>query len=184
MLDIIDKMTAGARNRIGLIIGRCILRAVNDAGGVQLVQAQLLADELQDDMERIQQYGYTSVPLPGAEGVAVFAGGNRDHGLVIAVEDRRYRLKGLKGGEVALYDDLGHKVHLTRDGIVIDGAGQQVTITNTPKTRIESDLDVTGEIKDLCDSGGKTMSGMRNVYNGHDHPGDSGGTTGTPNAEM
>ncbi|WP_431477838.1 phage baseplate assembly protein domain-containing protein [Massilia eburnea] len=58
--------------------------------------------------------GFTSVPKPGAEGVVVFVGGNRDHGLVIAVEDRRFRLKGLASGEVAIYDDQGQKVHLTR----------------------------------------------------------------------
>lgn len=114
MLDAIERMTAGARQRVSLMVGRCILRAINDTKGVQLVQAQLMADELHGDMERIQQYGFTGVPLPGAEGVAVFVGGNRDHGLIIAVEDRRYRLKGLAGGEVAMYTDEGDYIKLAR----------------------------------------------------------------------
>ena len=32
----------------------------------------------------------------------VFTGGNRSHGALVVVGDRRYRLKGLKEGEVAL----------------------------------------------------------------------------------
>lgn len=29
--------------------------------------------------------------------------------------------------------------------------------------------EVTGQVKDLCDSGGTTMSAMRLAYNGHRH---------------
>ncbi len=130
MFKAIEDMTAGIRQRAALMVGRCILRAISDTSAVQLVQCQLLADEIQDDVERIQQYGFTSVPLPGAEGVVVFVGGNRDHGLLIAVEDRRYRLQGLEGGEVALYDDQDQKIHLTRTGITV----------HTPMTfRVEAD---------------------------------------------
>jgi len=119
MIALIQKMTEDLRSKVRLMVGRAILLAIGDAGAIQTAQAALLADETHDDMERVQEYGFTSVPLPGAEAVAVFPGGNRDHGLIIAVEDRRYRLRGLAGGEVALYDDQGQKVHLTRDGIVI-----------------------------------------------------------------
>lgn len=50
-------------------------------------------------------------------------GGLRSHGIVIAVEDRRYRMTGLQSGEVALYDDLGQQVYLTREGILIKSPG-------------------------------------------------------------
>jgi phage baseplate assembly protein V len=124
MIDAIQKLTEGTKNRALLMIGRCILRAISDDKAVQLVQAQLLADEIQDDVERIQQYGYTSVPLPGAEGVVVFVGGNRDHGLLIACEDRRYRLKGLVGGEVALYTDEGDFIKLGRGNTIAFKTGR------------------------------------------------------------
>ena len=45
-------------------------------------------------------------------------------------------------------------------------------------------LECTGEIKDRCNSDGRTMEDMRNIYDGHTHPGDSGGTTGAPNQVM
>ena len=40
---------------------------------------------------------------------------------------------------------------------------------NAPKARFEMDLEVTGQVKDLCDSSGTTMSAMRLAYNGHRH---------------
>lgn len=162
MIEALNKLTESMRAKVQLMVGRAILRAASDAASLQTVQASLMADEVLDDVERVQQYGFTSVPLPGAEAVLVFVGGNRDHGLVIATDDRRFRLKGLPGGEVAIYDDLEQKVHLTRTGIVVHSTGT---------VRVEaSGLHCTGDIKDNCDGAGKTMAEMRTIYNGHGHP--------------
>lgn len=49
----------------------------------------------------------TSVPHAGAECVTLSVGGNTDHPVVINVDDRRYRMRGLKTGEMAIYDDQG-----------------------------------------------------------------------------
>lgn len=177
-----DPMKALAQ-RVRLTVGRGILRLVSDAHAVQQVQAEFLKGEVRDGMERFQQYGFTSVPHGGAEVIALFTGGDRSNGVVIAVGDRAFRLSGLKGGEVALYDDQGQSVHLTREGIVIKGAGLPVTITDTPKLRVEADMEVTGEIKDRADADGRTMEGMRQTYNAHTHPEPDGGT-GTPAQTM
>lgn len=99
----------------------------------------------------------------------LFPDGDRSHAVVVTVSDRRYRLKGLQTGEVAVYDDQGQSVTLTREGIVVDGAGKTITFRNAPRARFEMDLEVTGQVKDLCDSGGTTMSAMRLAYNGHRH---------------
>lgn len=179
------KLIAPLNRRVRLMVSRAILSAINDAGGIQAVQVKLLEGEVRDGVERFQNYGLTSVPFPGAEGVMVCVSGSRDHGILVAVDDRRYRLKSLLPGEVALYDDQGQKVHLTRNGIVVDGAGKQVTITNTPKVRMETSLEVTGEIKDNCDlPTGKTMSGMRAIYNAHTHTDPQGGSVGAPTGQM
>ena len=171
--------------QIGNMLSRAVVSAVNPSNKMQSVQLKLLAGEVKDGMEHLEPYGYTSHPQIGAEAVAIFFDGDRSHGVVIAVADRRYRLTGLAPGEVALHDDQGQKIHLTRNGIVIDGAGKQITLTNTTKVRVEAlQLECTGEIKDKVDSTGKTMSQMRATFNGHTHPGDSGGTTGTPNQSM
>ncbi len=71
------------------------------------------SNETFTDREYLQHYGFTSLPLSGAEGIIIKEG---NHIVMIASDDRRYRIS-LKEGEAALYDDLGQKVHLTRSGI-------------------------------------------------------------------
>lgn len=123
--------------RVRLMVGRAIVRLVDDATRTQSVQIELLEGETQDAVERYQDYGLTSVPHPGAEAVAVAVGGLRSHMIVIKVDDRRYRLTGLEQGEVALFDDLGQLVKLGRDRIEIV-SDNEVKVT-APKVIVESD---------------------------------------------
>lgn len=94
---------------------RGVLNMVSDGLKMQANQVQLLDGEVLDNAERAQQYGFTSHPQAGAEVFVAFVGGDRGHPVVIAVDDRRYRLQGLKGGEVALYTDEGDSIILKRD---------------------------------------------------------------------
>lgn len=110
------KAIADARRRALLTIGRAVLRLVNDAAKVQQAQATLLSGETLDGIERFQEYGLTSVPLPGMEALVVFPAASRAHGVVVAIGDRLFRLQPLQPGEVALYDHLGKFVHLRADG--------------------------------------------------------------------
>ena len=96
------------------MIARCTVALVNAKRKLQTLQIRMLAGELKDDVEHMEPYGYTSCPQPGAEGVALFSGGDRSHGVVIVIADRRFRLQGLKPGEVALYTDEGDKIHFER----------------------------------------------------------------------
>jgi phage gp45-like len=166
-------------NRLQLMIAQA--RGVRV--GHNKIQVDLLDNEPLTNIDRIEMYGYSYRAHPGCQAYIVFPSGDRTRGFALVVGDRQYNLV-LSEGEVALHDDLGQKVHLTRSGIVIDGGGLPITFTNTPKARMETDLEVTGNIKDRCDSTGDTMAGMRAIYNGHTHPGDSGGTTGQPNQGM
>jgi len=137
MIDVLLQQVRDAKRRVQMAIGRCVLSAIDDTTLAQTVQLQLLEGEVADTVERFQQYGFTSVPHSGAEGVMVSVGGLRSHGIVVAVEDRRYRLKGLAAGEVAIYDDQGQQVVLKRD---------QVLISSTNKIVVHSDaeIDFTG----------------------------------------
>lgn len=129
----IAKVTAPMRRRLALMVGRCVLLTVNDSSQIQQLQVRALAGEELDRVERHQEYGITSRPHPGAEGVMVSVGGLRGHSLVIAVEDRRYRLSGLQAGEVALYDDQNQAVHLKRSGIEITTQGPDGVKIHAPK---------------------------------------------------
>lgn len=184
----LHRLLSPLSRRVALMVSRAVVNVVSDGLRLQGLQVSLLADEVRDDVERFQQYGLTSHPHAGAEAIAVCVAGSRDHAVVIAVDDRRYRLKGLQAGEVALYDDMGHAVHLTRDGIVIKGAGQPVTINDTPQVNVQAALHVAGPITtdsdvvaagNIADQGGtKTMAGMRSAYNGHHHGASAGPDAG------
>ncbi|MEO6359900.1 MAG: phage baseplate assembly protein V [Sphingomicrobium sp.] len=137
-----DRLMSRMKRRVSGMVGRAVLTAIDDDAGIQNLQLEGLADEIHDGVERLQDYGFTSHPHPGAEVAVVFAGGLRSHGLVVGLGDRRYRLKSLVAGEVAIYDDLGQVVHLKRDGILIQSA-EKVTIEATGDLLIQSDAKVT-----------------------------------------
>ncbi|HUO23114.1 MAG TPA: phage baseplate assembly protein V [Caulobacteraceae bacterium] len=107
------------KRRVYMAVGRCVLEAVTDTTKCQTLKISLLDDELAEDVERFQEYGFTSVPFAGAEGIAVAVAGLRSHAVVIAVEDRRYRPTGLQPGEGGLYDDQAQTILIKRDGIHI-----------------------------------------------------------------
>ncbi|WP_339506425.1 phage baseplate assembly protein V [Pseudomonas sp. EA_15y_Pfl1_P102] len=90
----------------------------NAAKKMQALQMRLLAGEVKDNLEHFEPYGLTSHPLAGAEGITAFLGGDRSHGVVLVVSDRRYRIQGMEPGEVALYTDEGDKIHFKRGRII------------------------------------------------------------------
>ncbi|ENR8889159.1 phage baseplate assembly protein V [Citrobacter koseri] len=173
-------------NSLRNIVARAVITALDTAKKCQAVGLKLIAGEPKEGVEHLEPYGFTSAAQDGAEAVVLFPGGDRSHGVAVVVADRRYRLKGLKRGEVAIYDDLNQSVTLTRNGIVVDGGGKLIVFTNAPKARFEMPIESTGDIKDNCDGSGKTMAQMRATYNGHTHKenGDGGGTTDKPNQPM
>lgn len=144
-----SRLLAPIIGRIQMMIGRATVSAVDDAQGVQALQIELLDEEVHDDVERFQNYGFGSHPFGEAEAVALFTGGLRSRGIVVAVEDRRYRIK-LDQGEVAIFDDQDQRVHLKRDGI---------RITSTLKVEIEAPhVTVISDDVNLGGSGGQRVA--------------------------
>jgi phage baseplate assembly protein V len=106
------------KNTIANFLARGVVALGNSASKLQNLQLRLLAGEVKDNVEHLEPYGFTACPLAGAEALAGFIGGDRSHGVVIVVADRRFRLQGLKPGEVALYTDEGDFFHFKRGRIV------------------------------------------------------------------
>ncbi|MEX3690827.1 phage baseplate assembly protein V [Paraburkholderia sp. BR14263] len=182
-------------------LGRGRLTRVDDSGPTQLVQMQLSANETRDHTPRLAQYGFQSNPPAGSDAIAVFFGGDRTNGAVIACGNQEYRVKGLATGEVCISDNRGQKVYLTQAGIVIDGGGLPMRFTNSPQATLDiptvhctGDLNVDGNVtsgksvtaaQDVADQGGtKTMAGMRETFDGHDHDVPQGGVTSNPLQRM
>lgn len=156
------KVLAPLRRRVLLMIGRAVLRAVDDAGGLQRVQVEGFAGELLSDRDRWQAYGVTSHPHPGADALILSPGGQRSAAAIL-VDDRRYRLKALAAGEVALYDDLGQVVRLKRNGIAVDSP-LNIRLTTDGVLRLEGDgVEIHGRTYVQTDVAGK---GARETHGG------------------
>ncbi|WP_336341759.1 phage baseplate assembly protein V [Pseudomonas atacamensis] len=156
-------------NRVMMMFARGVLRGVTDTGPRQQVQVELLKDELRDGLEHMQNYGFTSHPTGGDCAVA-FNGGNREQGIVLVVDDRRYRIP-LQAGEVAIYDDLGNKFELLREMVKVT-AVQHVEVV-APTIKLIGDLEVVGNI---TTTGTITNNGKR-VDSTHTH---TNGGSGVP----
>lgn len=110
-----------------MTIARGIMESVNDGEGIQLVKSSFLKDEVRDDVERYQNYGFTSHPPANSEVIAVFPGGNRENGFIIACDSRANRKKSLTANQVAVYSADGTEILLANDG----------TIKNTAATKFD-----------------------------------------------
>lgn len=151
---------APLKSRVMSMLARGIVKIINDGHGIQSLQATFLQNEVRDGLERFQNFGLSSNPMPGAEAIALFLGGNKDHGIVIAVDDRKRRFKGLAAGETVLYNAVdGCHIRLMADGSIYIKSPLKV-IVDAPS------LECTGDIKDQTG----TMQEMRDVYNSHTHP--------------
>lgn len=105
--------------RMANIAARAVVHLVDDAKKLQLVQLGVEAEEdTGPDAEYHQPYGFSSVPLPGAEAVVVFPNGDREHPLVVSVSDRRHRPRDGEPGEVTMYSHTGAKAVFKANGDV------------------------------------------------------------------
>lgn len=167
-------------------ITRATVKLVNSATKTQSLQIGLLAGELKGGIEHMEPYGFTSHPHVGAEGIAVFFGGDRSNGVVIVTADKRYRLLNLADGEVALYDDQGQQIVLKRSGIVVKTpktltaeCGGDVSVT-APKVNITANLSVTGNVtvNGEIQASGDVKAGSISL-NSHTHTGVETGSSNT-----
>ncbi|AEJ11838.1 MULTISPECIES: phage baseplate assembly protein V [Pseudomonas] len=160
------------------VLARGVVVLANATRKLQSLQLRITAGEVKDDMEHLEPYGFTSCPLEGAEALAGFIG-DRSHGVVLVVSDRRYRLPGLKSGEVALYTDEGDRVVLKR-GRVIEMETQTLRIKASQAVEFDSPLiNTTGRIES---AGDQVAGGVSQINHPHEGvmpgPGQSGKPVG------
>ena len=172
-------------------IGQATL--TDDSGTVQMLQ--VTEGELgsggttrvTDKVPRIAEYGFASALPDDAEVVVIRRSGERANSIVIGTQHRASRPTNMPAGDVWIYDLRGHAVKFTDDGVVIDGAGDIVTVTNASKVRCECDIETTGDIVSRADGDRVSLNALRDAYDLHDHPPIAGTTTwgsGPPNKQV
>ena len=100
-------------NELGRKLHLVVARGrIHRTDGESRAQASFLADEVKDQVDIVQHYGFASRPLPHCECVAICSG-SRSSSVVVGTKDRRYH-PSLKQGEVALFTDEGIGFQLMR----------------------------------------------------------------------
>lgn len=128
-------------NRLQLLFAHGVATLV----GPDKIQAKVLDNEVLNNLARVEPYGFSYRPKPGAQAYLLFPSGDRSYGVAIVCGDKRYQLE-LQEGEVALHDDIGHIIKLGRNGIAIDGGGHDLTISNVPNLRVPDGDVIVGDI--------------------------------------
>jgi len=192
MIDEIYRILQPIRRQITHIVRKAILSAVDDSTNLQLIKIQLGSKDTKDRVERLQDYGFTSVPEPGAECLALFIGGSRDNGIILAVDSSEYRKKGLQPGDVAMYHKSGDFIHLSDIGVTISSSkpihinGTENTIKSSGKITLEAPtVDVKAGTVKLSDSpllSKLVKAEIIPILSAHVHSGGTlaGAFTGTP----
>lgn len=166
------------RNPLASVLARGVVVLASSARKLQSLQLRITAGEVKDDIEHLEPYGLTSCPLGGAEALVGFFG-DRSHGVVIMVADRRFRLQGLKPGEVALYTDEGDYLQFKR-GRVIEV--ETVTLKVKAEAAVEFDTPLIRTTGRIESDGDQLAGGISQMYHPHEGvmpgPGQSGKPVG------
>lgn len=141
MSAVIRKFLAPLERRILASVRIGVAKLIFDDEGLQQLQTTALKADVKGRINRYQNYGLTSVPLPGAQPLLLAVGGAGNHTVAVAIDDARYRPQSLQPGEVCLYTDEGDRVLFRRGRIIEVVAGDAVTVT-APEIRVYASVKV------------------------------------------
>lgn len=130
--------TRDSATGLSITVSRGRFVAADDTKKMQEAQIQVFHDEVHDGIERFQQYGHSSVPLPpdpngpqAADVLIGYLGGSRSHPVIIAVDDRRYRPTNQKPGDVGQYHYKGAAAFFTDAGWVFNAGDGKLPVSWT-----------------------------------------------------
>lgn len=198
-------------NKVFLLLGRAVLKAIDNSEETQKIQVIALSEETISDIERFQEYGFETYPWEEAEVFIGFLNGNRDHGIALCVHDGRYRPTDLVQGEIAIYTDEDastpfrvqmkrNRIHFRRsdkEDIDIDTSktediGTSKTVTVPTETNVNAVEHIINSPQ--VSLGGPAFAGLRALIderaialiNAHVHSGVTvgGGDTGAPTTTL
>lgn len=125
---------------------RGTLNLMNSKDDIQKTQVSGLSGEIISDLEFMQQFGFTSVPPANTQAVIIPIGGATSHGVVIATENGEFRIKNLKGGEVAVYNQSGASIVL-KQGKIIEVDCEEFNVkANTKVSFLTPEIKASGSI--------------------------------------
>ncbi len=167
MLRAIRELVRPLKTKIANSIAAAVIENVDDSKKLQILQITTLDGTTIGDCQRFQEFGFTSVPLEGAEAVVVFPNGDQGNPFVIGVEDRRYRPTDWTAGEAGTFNAFSAMMRHKADGTTeITGGGAALALaTKADIDALASHVDththadpVTGFTTTPADIGGPQVS--------------------------
>lgn len=179
------RLLESLKESLRLLVGKCVIEAASKTSDGVNVDVVLLGKERHSGVRLMQHYGFASVPKNGALGVALFVGGARDNGVLVASQGDAGGIPALESGEVALFSEYGQKVVLDKNGdvIVAPASGRDVVMNGRviAKSGLVSEGDVlaVGEVAARVIKAGDTYTDATAVHlSTHSHPISGSATTG------
>lgn len=143
---IVEKMVSPVARSVRMMMTRCTIALSDASREIQSVQVKGLKGEVLGGAQYPQHYGFRSVPLPGASGFIGALFGSRNQSFLLGTTDARFNPKGLKPGEVCIFDNRGQLVYLRETGIEIISP-LAVTVTTPLLTVDAAQARFTGDIQ-------------------------------------
>lgn len=129
-IRVVGRLTRQLRGMMRGLVRRATLGTLTTGGPSQVVQSSTLVDDVDDDVELLEQYGFTSAPPGGSEGLVLRVGGERAQQVAVLFGKRSARFTDLEQGEVAVYNEAGAALVLRNDGSIeaLPAPGQTVKL--------------------------------------------------------
>jgi hypothetical protein len=167
-----ERPVAKLRGRLRGLVTRFVLGKTSRAtGDLARARGEGFYGDASDSDEVMQPYGHASMPVAGAEGVRVSVFGDGDHGVVVVLDDRRYR-PDLADGETAQYHLSGSIVHMKADGSinVVPALSGLVHLGADPGSQFVA---LAADVKDRLDE-------LQVAHDTHNHPTAPNGPVSVP----
>lgn len=112
IVEIVQTELADVRVATQLAINRGVVQTVDDSQGVQELQCTATQDEVLDEIEHFQGYGFSAHPPAGSEACLVTVGDDRAHMIALGTNDRASRCVDLEAGDTCMYSLHGTQIHM------------------------------------------------------------------------
>ena len=117
----ISRILQNIKSKLYAIVGRAVVTALDNSGGMLLAQVQFYGSETYDGMHVLQNYGFESMVDTvdeGNETLVCSQGGSRTMSTIVAIHNPEHRPRTLNSGEVMIYSKFGQSILLKSDGSV------------------------------------------------------------------
>lgn len=163
-------------SRLRLIVGRCTVIASKYVSGELETDVELIAGEKRRGIEFVQQYGFSSRPKGNVDGIALFIGGSRDNGVVVATHSDFP--EKLEEGEVAVYTPFNSYILLKKDGSIVTKPAPGKSFLVDGSLDVKGHVFATDEVAAKCvDAAGTFVNAAAYNLSTHKHGSGVGPTT-------